>query len=249
MSPATFAVLQARTDPIDTEALCGVLERTIGLRRTDVLASCRKTPGFLAAGLAEGEARNAVMALTRAGIDAFALADSDFVSLPEAVELQEAAILPEGFTVDPSGKARLIEWQQVILLDTARVMEEKRVLRNEIETYTSPKGGSYRRTVQKKRTEYTPRNLLDVVCWRPWTRFRIFKKSFRFGACGLPKQPTGEAAFQALVIAFQTRGPNAVAGPGVDLLFDGRPETRQTSKSLDAFETLLLWQLQLRLRK
>ena len=59
MSPATFAVLQARTGPSDEEALCRVLEGALGLTRNEVLASCRNSPGVLAAGLAEGEARNA----------------------------------------------------------------------------------------------------------------------------------------------------------------------------------------------
>ena len=102
---------------------------------------------------------------------------------------------------------------------------------------------------RKTRRKLVWHEIFDVVCHDPWIHFRINKDSFTYAAAGLPVHPTREHNFLALVVTFKTRCANATEDPGIQFLFDGKPETRRQTPNLIAHHNHILWQIQLHFRK
>jgi hypothetical protein len=99
---------------------------------------------------------------------------------------------------------------------------------------------------QPRKIETSWQEHLDVVCCEPWTHLRIEKERFRYADSGLPKHATVLKGFLALAITFKTRCSSAAEGPGVGLLFGGRPQLRQRVQNMKTYENLLQWRLTLR---
>ena len=91
------------------------------------------------------------------------------------------------------------------------------------------------------------KELLDVVCYEPWVRLQIERDNFRYAESGLLYHGSKAKRFLALVVAFNARCDTGAAGPGIRLLFDGKPETRQRMPNERIYENLFQWRLTLRL--
>ena len=201
-------------------------------------------------GLSEAAARKAVAALRGQGTPVFALPQKKLVGLPPVLELRHVQVFPEGLHFEAPEGAVLAPWDEIIFFDSARVRTEKRVRVTKVKPVTISYRGARSSfgLTRETRRELGWRELLDVVCYQPWLHLRIDKDDFRYAETGLPVHPTREANFQALVVTFKARATKAVAGPGIDLLFDGRPRTRSRASSMKAYENQIAWQAQLLFR-
>jgi hypothetical protein len=208
------------------------------------------SPGILLAGLSEPQAQRAAEALTRSGLSVMVLPDQEVVTPPPLVEVREAKVLPEGLRVEVPRPPVLVPWEEVVFLDAAQVRTVKKVTgldsvpRLAADGFADDgedSGPPY--LMARTRMQVSWQDLLDVVSYEPWLHLQIDRERFRFGRSGLPLHPTSAKNFLALVIAVKTRATKAAEGPGVGLLFDGKPDTRQQFQSMKAFENVLQWQL------
>jgi hypothetical protein len=251
MNAETYALLREAHTRVDLRRASQILATILGDVRLDVLKSLQACPGILAVGLDRAAAQSAVNQLTAAGMPVFAMPQSKIISPPPVVDLLKGEVRPDGFAIDGVEGAMVLPWDQIILIDSMRVKGEKqvKVMETEEPRMTARGGRTSYRVTRKTRREMVWQEFFDAVCYDPWVHVRVNRDTFRFAATGLPVHPTREQNFQAFVVVFKARCTNALEGPGMALLFDGKPETRGQVASLKAYDNHILWEVQLRFRK
>lgn len=251
MTGEKYAILREAQSEMDVEKASEALAPILGRACSDVQKDLRVSPGILAVGLSEPLALEALKKLRGQGTRVFALPHSKLVGLPPAVELRHGKVLPDGFLFEAAHRRILAPWNEIVWFDSARVKTEKRVKVTEIKTPTVSYRGARSSfgVTRKSRSQLEWEEFFEALCGKPWVRFRVDKARFGYAQTGLPVHPTRENNFLALVVTFKTRCTNAVEGPGIGPLFDGRPETRRSALSMRAYENYLLWQVQLLFRK
>jgi len=255
VSDESYALLREPDSEIDVERASEILSLVCGRVRQDVMDLLRSSPGILIGGLSGDAAQTAIAEFKRAGMRVFAVRDSDMVILPRVTQVRQAQVREGGFRIISRRGAALCPWNEIIFFDSARVRYEKKVKRLETEPprvmYYGRHGAamSSYRVVRKTHRESDWHEYLDAVCYEPWTHFRILKEDFKYAATGLPMHPTREANFQALVVTFKVRCAKAREGPGIEHVFDGRPDIRARFPGIEAYENHILWQVQLLYRQ
>ena len=251
MTEDTYAVLREPNAPLDIPKMAAVLAPLFGRQTVDVEQTLHQSPGILATQLSATLAQSAIEQLRAQGIPTFLLPTNKLITPPFVVELRRGKVMGEGFAFKTGTQNIYAPWDQIILIDSARVQVQKTVKVNEIKLpELSARGGRTAYGVTRKsRTQVGWREFLELLCYKPWIRFRIHKDDFSFAQTGLPVHPTRESNFFALAVTFKTRCPNAVEGPGMAPLFDGKPETRRSEMSMKSYNNHFLWQVQLRFRK
>lgn len=253
MSPETYAVLREPIGKMDIGQAAMALAKAFARLRVDVARELRDRPGILAEGLTRAQAEQAAVLLRQSGIGVFVMAESQMAIPPEPIEIREGKLAADGFAATTSAGPLTAPWNQIILLDCARVKHEEFVQTQEIQmtaNYDARHVGTFEppvRTRQELRSSW--KEFLDVICYEPWLHLRIDRNEFRYHATGLPVRAVSYENFSTLLRAFKTRATNAALGPGVALLLDGDPRTRLASSSLKAHENHILWRLQLIWRK
>ena len=251
MANETYAILRETQSDMDIEKASEVLAPILRRVRMEVKQHLCVSPGILVSGLTETAAKKAATQLDGHGMRVFILPHSKFVTPPSVVELRRGKVMGEGFAFKAGTQNIYAPWNQIILIDSARVQVQKTVKVNEIKMpkMTARGGRTSYGVTRKSRTQVGWREFLEVLCYKPWVRVRIHKDDFSFAQTGLPVHPTRESNFFALAVTFKTRCPNAVEGPGMAPLFDGKPETRRSEMSMKSFNNHFLWLVQLRFRK
>ena len=250
MADETYAILREPGATVDVDKVAEVLAPLNGMHIYDVKKTLQHAPGILGL-IGKADAHKALALLRARGTEAFLVPTSKLITPPSLVELRHGKITGDGFAFAVKERHILAPWEQIILIDSARVLMEEQVKVSEVqvpETVGRDGRTSYRVT-RKTRTRSTWREFLDVLCYKPWVHFRIRKESFGFAGTGLPVHPTRDENFLALAVIFKTRCQNAVEGPGIEPLFDAKPETRRSFSNMKACDNHFLWQVQLRFRK
>jgi len=255
MNDESYALLREPGSKMDVERASEILALVSGHVRQDVMDLLRDSPGILIAGLSGDSARTAIAELKNAGMGVFAVRESDMVILPKVTEVRQAQVSEDGFRIISRGDSALCTWDEIIFFDSAKVRYEKKVKRLETEMPKIVHYGRYGaarssyRVTRKTHRESDWHEYLDAVCYEPWTHLRILKKDFKYAATGLPMHPTRETNFQALVVTFKVRCTKAREGPGIEHVFDGRPDIRARFAGIEAYENHILWQVQLLYRQ
>lgn len=264
MPPDTFAVLREPATEFDLRRASAAMAMALGGLAMDHLARLRDAPGVLARGLGQGQAEAFVRALGNQGIAAFVLPESKMAIPPKAEEIREGRVEEEGFRFQSAKGPLLAPWGEILLMDCSMVRFE--VERKVQEFRTRPEGmANYRVSFgnvrvgrrqivripeaspnqPRKETVSAWREVLDLICYDPWTHMRIDREKFRYHSAGMPVHPTNHLNFSALAVMLKVRAEKAQCGPGMALLLDGKPATRSKASSLAAYENELLWRLQL----
>jgi hypothetical protein len=237
-----------------------IIGEAIGRPHADLHGALRRRPGILVGGLRRRRAERIARELSDMGMPAFALREADFVIPPPATTLTSGQVKGTGFAcVGPEGPT-VLPWEQIILIEVGQIRKSKTITTKERipygrRVYYGGIGGvgmarSYGSAYEKRtRTKWQTVDLFDIVCYDPWLHVRLNKATFKFAATGLPRHPTREANLAGMAAVFKMRCSNAVAGEGVELLFDGDPGTRGQLASEEAFENHMLWLTQLRFRR
>jgi len=219
----------------------------------DLARQLRERPGIVAEHLTEKQVGLAAMALQQDGARFFIVRQDALVTPPNPVTVEQGRVLKRGYRfATPSGEAAA-PWDQILFMDCSRVrfqeMKEHTELKRDI--VVGPRGGvaTHWRQERKKRPQSAWREVLDIICYRPWLRLRLDSSSYRFATDGLPVHPSRHENFAARVVVFKSRSAKASVGPGVEALLDGNPVTNLRSQSMAAYENHIRWQLQLLYRR
>lgn len=261
MNAPAFAVLREPASAMNLKEAAAAMSLSLGGVATDNVRKLRDAPGILARSLSESEARAFVLALRERGVGAFAMAESKMAFPPNAEEVRDGRIEEEGFRFRTSRGVQLAPWSEIIYIDTARVRHQVERERKTFQTRPSwlkdhhavglGHGGMFVHTSDspgrqpQKETVSAWKEVFDIVCYDPWEHLRIDRDSFRYAAAGMPLHPTNHLNFTALIVMVKARADKAECGPGVGLMLDGKPNTRATESSVEAYENNLLWRLQL----
>ncbi len=251
MSEATderYAILRCEAVELDVIRTAEVLAPILGRVRADLQRDLAVQPGILASDVAHAVALHAAADLRRDGVPVLIVPQADVVEAPPLIEVRRAQVTAEGFLFHHRGAATLAPWEEIVYFDAVQVQTSETTVAADRQMVEAGEGGVAWRDVARLKLETAWRELIDVVCYEPWVRLQIDKETFRFGAAGLARHPSRAKSFLALAIAFKTRCDPASEGPGMQLLFDGNPQTRQRVGSMRAYESLLRWRLTLRFR-
>ena len=251
MSAGKYAILREMNTTVDAEAACAVIAPIVGMAQGETAMLLRDRPGILLWDLDRECAQKVLAGLHAQGMTCFGLPQKKLVALPETLPTRELTVAGEAFRVPGPSGALVVSWSEVLCYDVVRIRSSKRervVSMGQREHY-----GRYGATRAHMSPTYRERlewiEYLDVICYEPWTHLRINKSDFRYPRSGLPMHPTRERNFLGLAVTFQTRAEKAFAGGGINDLFDGKPETRQSLRSEKAHENHIMWLLQMAFRK
>jgi hypothetical protein len=244
-SAETFALLRQPRAELNSAKAAEVLAATLGRVRVDLQRELAERPGVLLRGLSADEAREAAGALDEIGVPTWVLPESKIVVPPRPVAIRHGKVEPEGFVFVDAHESKMAAWRNICYFDIVQILAAKNkiVVDREIRD-SSGRQISPREVRQKVETKW--QEFLDVVCFDPAVHLRIDRSDFRYTDSGLPTHADPAKNYLGLVIAFKTRCESAVEGPGVELLFDGKPDTHQRVANPRIYENLLQWRLTIR---
>ena len=223
-SPGTgWAVLVTEERAMAEPArLVEAIAAATGTAPADAAAQATRTPGMVARGMAEEDARAAVHAMARAGVGAAARPDAELRPLPPMLEVARAVFFDQGFEVETEAGFVRADYPEVTLLVAGRVQRT---------------AGGYA-TVLTAFLQDAPR-----LCFIEGDTIAKLARPGWGVAAGMP--------VRGMAVALANRAAQAGRNLGVEILIGGARSADWTGLTFDgfaAYEAYCAWAYQVRAR-